>query len=115
MNILKAVPLFFAAFLACVSPHLFSQASQSRNAKRPSVALVLSGGGARGFAHIPILELIEELDIPVDIVIGTSAGAIVGGLYCAGYTAEDIKTIFLNHDWVKFFQDRPQYPLDDEL
>ena len=115
MNLSKALPFFFAAVLAGISPFLFSQASQSAKAKRPSVALVLSGGGARGFAHIPVLELIEELDIPVDIVIGTSAGAIVGGLYCAGYTPQDLKDVFFNHNWVKFFQDRPQYPLDDEL
>src|SRR5574344_2165752 len=58
---------------------------------RPSVALILGGGGARGFAHIPVLELLEEEHIPVDMVIGTSAGAIVGGLYCSGYTPEQIK------------------------
>src|SRR5574344_316887 len=58
---------------------------------RPSVALVLDGGGARGFAHIPVLELLEEEHIPVDMVIGTSAGAIVGGLYSAGYTPLEIR------------------------
>ena len=58
---------------------------------RPSVALILGGGGARGFAHIPVLELLEEEHIPVDMVIGTSAGAIVGGLYCSGYSPEQIR------------------------
>src|SRR5574344_688157 len=58
---------------------------------RPSVALILDGGGARGFAHIPVIELLEEEHIPIDMVIGTSAGAIVGGLYCSGYSPEQIR------------------------
>lgn len=58
---------------------------------RPSVALILDGGGARGFAHIPVLELLESEHIPVDMVIGTSAGAIVGGLYSAGYSPLEIR------------------------
>jgi len=73
---------------------------------RPSVALVLSGGGARGFAHIPILELINEIGIPVDMIIGTSAGSIIAGLYCSGYSTEQLKTILLNLDWSTIFQDR---------
>ncbi|GMO44769.1 MAG: hypothetical protein Pg6C_06550 [Treponemataceae bacterium] len=84
-------------------------------AKRPSVALVLSGGGARGFAHIPILELIEELDIPIDMVIGNSAGSIIGGLFCAGYTARELKQVVFDLNWAEFFQDRPEAPMDSEL
>jgi NTE family protein len=84
-------------------------------ADRPSVALVLSGGGAKGFAHIPVLELIEELDIPIDIVIANSAGSIVGGLYCAGYSPQDLKDALLDLNWTEFFQDRPDYPFDSEL
>ena len=73
---------------------------------RPSVALVLSGGGARGFAHLPVLELIKEYNIPVDIVIGTSVGSIVGGMYCAGYSIEDMKKIFLSLNWSEIFNDK---------
>jgi NTE family protein len=58
---------------------------------RPSVALILDGGGARGFAHIPVIELLEQEHIPIDMVVGTSAGSIVGGLYCAGYTPAEIR------------------------
>ena len=54
-------------------------------AERPSVGLVLAGGGARGAAHIGVLKYLEANNIPVDIVTGTSMGAIVGGLYAAGY------------------------------
>jgi NTE family protein len=82
---------------------------------RPSVALVLAGGGAKGYAHIPVLELIEELDIPVDMVIGTSAGAIVGGLYCAGYSPQMLKEILFNLDWNAIFQDRPAFAFERQL
>lgn len=82
---------------------------------RPSVALVLAGGGAKGYAHIPVLELIEELNIPVDMVIGTSAGAIVGGLYCAGYSPEMMRELLFDFDWNMVFQDRPVFPFEHQL
>ena len=52
----------------------------------PKVALVLSGGGAKGLAEIPLLEALEEEGIKPDIVLGTSMGALIGSLYCAGYS-----------------------------
>jgi NTE family protein len=79
---------------------------------RPSVALVLAGGGAKGYAHLPVLELIEELDIPIDMIIGTSAGAIIGGLYSAGYSPEMMKDIFFDLDWDTIFQDRTTQPFE---
>jgi len=78
--------------------------------KRPSVALVLGGGGARGFAHVAVLELIEEMGIPVDMIVGVSAGAIVGGLYSAGYTPSGIIDSFDGKNWSSYFQDRPVSP-----
>lgn len=60
------------------------------------VAVVLSGGGAYGTAHIGLLRALEENDIPVDYIAGTSAGAIIGGLYAAGYTIDEIEKIFLS-------------------
>ena len=54
--------------------------------ERPTVALVLSGGGAKGAAHVGVLEYIEKLGIPVDLVLGTSMGGLIGGLYSMGYT-----------------------------
>ena len=83
--------------------------------ERPRVALVLGGGGAKGAAHIAVLELIEELKIPVDIIIGVSAGAIVGGLYSAGYSTEMIKEIVFDMDLDSFFQDPPISPFEKEL
>lgn len=68
-------------------------------AERPSVGLVLAGGGARGAAHIGVLKYLEANNIPVDIVTGTSMGAIVGGLYAAGYRADEIESLMLDMDW----------------
>ncbi len=83
--------------------------------ERPRVALVLSGGGARGFSHIPVIELIEELGIPIDIVIGTSAGAIIGGLYGAGYSGDEIAQELLYLDWPTLFQDATTRSLESAL
>lgn len=75
--------------------------------ERPKVGLVLSGGGAKGVAHIPILKLLDELEFPVDCIAGTSAGGIMGGLYAAGYTGTDIEQIFAAIDWEDLISDRP--------
>lgn len=66
---------------------------------RPTVAVVLAGGGAKGAAHVGALEYIEELGIPVDMVLGTSMGGLVGGLYAMGYPAALIDTILVNMNW----------------
>ncbi|SAK59542.1 patatin-like phospholipase family protein [Caballeronia ptereochthonis] len=60
------------------------------HAPRPKIALVLSGGGARGYSHIGVLKVLEELRVPVDVVVGTSMGAVIGGLYATGYSADDL-------------------------
>lgn len=65
-------------------------ASSERNNRQESVGLVLSGGGAKGIAHIGVIKALEENNIPIDYVAGTSMGAIVGGLYAAGYTPEEM-------------------------
>jgi len=66
---------------------------------RPTVALVLSGGGAKGAAHVGVMEYIEELGIPVDMVLGTSMGGLIGGLYSLGYTVPEIDSLVRNMDW----------------
>jgi predicted acylesterase/phospholipase RssA len=60
---------------------------------RPVVALVLGGGGPRGAAHLGVLKILDEQHIPIDMVVGTSMGAIFGGLYCAGLTPDHIEEI----------------------
>ena len=73
---------------------------------RPTVALVLSGGGAKGAAHIGVIERIEELGIPVDMVLGTSMGGLVGSLYALGYTPAQMDTIIRGIDWPWVFSDK---------
>ena len=63
------------------------------------VGLVLSGGGAKGFAHIGVIKALEENNIPIDYVTGTSMGAIIGGLYASGYSTEEMETLFKSVDF----------------
>ncbi len=78
-------------------------------AGRPTIALVLSGGGARGFAHIGVLKVIEEIGLPIDIVVGSSMGSVVGGLYCSGYSPADIDALSRDVDWQWLISDaRPR-------
>lgn len=69
------------------------------NATRPKVGLVLSGGGAKGAAHIGVLKYIEEMGIPIDYIAGTSMGSIVGGLYAIGYSTDEILELLGSLDW----------------
>ena len=71
----------------------------------PKVGLVLSGGGAKGLAHIGALKVIEEAGIKVDYIGGTSMGAIVGALYASGYSAQELDSIFRNTDFTNLIQD----------
>lgn len=77
------------------------------DAEKPKTALVLSGGGARGFAHIGVLRALEEIGFFPDIIIGTSMGALVGGLFAAGYSAEAIENYIRNTKWNKLFTAEP--------
>jgi NTE family protein len=77
--------------------------------QRPKkIGLALSGGGARGAAHIGVLKILEREKIPVDCIAGTSFGALVGGLYAIGYSAAEIEQIFLRQDWSTLFSDAPE-------
>jgi NTE family protein len=76
-----------------------SRLLEYRAQKRPRVALVLSGGGARGVAQIGVLKALERHGIPVDFITGTSLGAIVGGLYASGYTTAQLESLVLSTDW----------------
>lgn len=75
--------------------------------ERPSVGLVLSGGGARGAAHIGVLHVLEDLRVPIDYIAGTSMGSIIGGLYAAGMTPDEIENTLNGMDWETIFDDRP--------
>lgn len=85
---------------------------------RPKVGLVLSGGGAKGFAHIGVLKVLEENNIPIDYISGTSIGALIGLLYSAGYTVAEIEEIVDSLDPSMFFTDkikREDLPMEEKV
>lgn len=95
-----ASSLLIIAFLFL--PHTsFSQETK----KRPKIGLVLSGGGAKGFAHIGVLKVLEQAGVKIDYITGTSMGAVVGGLYASGYSATQIDSIFYHTDFDELLQD----------
>ena len=76
-------------------------------AQRPKIGLALSGGGARGAAHVGVLRVLEELRIPVDYIAGTSMGSIIAGLYASGMTLDQIEHALVTMDWEHIFDDDP--------
>jgi NTE family protein len=74
---------------------------------RPRIGLVLSGGGARGAAHVGVLKVLEQMRVPVDAIAGTSMGAVVGGLYASGLSAGQIEKLMTSINWQDAFRDRP--------
>ncbi len=83
-----------------------SDASLPPQAERPRIGLVLSGGGARGFAHVGLLQALEAARVPVDVVVGTSMGAIIGGLYASGMAPDALQREILQVDWNTLFSER---------
>lgn len=84
-----------------------SEAERSDVAERLRVGLVLGGGGARGAAHIGVLRELERLRVPIDAIVGTSMGAIIGGLYASGMTPEQLEVLIGELDWSDPLQDKP--------
>src|SRR6478609_7756230 len=76
--------------------HSFAQELEK---PRPKIGLVLSGGGAKGFAHIGVLKVLDQAGIKIDYIGGTSMGAVVGGLYASGYSARQIDSLFKATDF----------------
>jgi NTE family protein len=103
--VFAAIFLTFALALAVAAPAQESPPPSST--ARPRIGLVLSGGGARGAAHIGVLKVLEEHRVPVDAIAGTSMGAVVGGLYASGLNADDIEEVMNSVDWADAFRDRP--------
>lgn len=96
----KNIPILGAILIFLLSTNIIMAQE-----KRPKIGLVLSGGGARGAAHVGVLKVLEENKIPVDVIAGTSFGAIVGGLYASGYTADQLEVILENIDWEQTLSD----------
>lgn len=84
------------ALLNCI---IYTNATAGEYSTSQSVGLVLSGGGAKGIAHIGVIQALEDNDIPIDYVAGTSMGAIVGGLYAAGYTPQEMMDLILSKEF----------------
>lgn len=78
----------------------------AQESSRKKVAVVLSGGGAKGTAHVKALQVIEEAGIPIDMIVGTSMGSIVGGLYAMGYTTHQLDSLIREQDWKALLTDR---------
>ena len=74
----------------------------------PKIGLVLSGGGSKGFAHVPILKALDSLNIPIDFIAGTSFGAIAGAMYALGYSGNEIEKMALETDWYEVQNDEPE-------
>jgi NTE family protein len=103
------VGLACALAAGCQTAYSAAQPDLAQNPPqvRPRICLVLSGGGARGMAHIGVLKVLEELKIPIDCIAGTSMGAVVGGLYASGMTAAQIDATMRSVDWQEAFRDAP--------
>jgi len=111
-NILFNLICFIVFTLFCFSNVAISATSKNvlpesepETTERPKIGLVLSGGGARGFAHIGVLKVLEENNVPIDYIVGTSMGSIIGGLYAIGLTPEEIEIGVKGIAWDKVFND----------
>ncbi len=100
-RIVNLVKHHFLYFLLCCATLSVAQPS------RPKVGLTLSGGGAKGLAHIGVLKAIDSAGLKVDFVTGTSMGSIIGALYAVGYSGKEIEAIAKNIDWPAMFSNRP--------
>lgn len=74
--------------------------------QRKKVGLVLGGGGAKGAAEVGVLKVIEEAGIPIDYIVGTSIGSIVGGMYSIGYRSQTLDSLFRTQDWIFLLSDQ---------
>lgn len=112
----------YVLFFLFVLINLFAVSVVAQSTKldenRPKVAVVLSGGGAKGFAHIGVLKILEDEGIPIDIIVGTSMGSLIGGFYSLGYTAEEIEKTVRSQNWEKLLSDnvdRKNYSLNEQI
>ncbi|MDK9699311.1 MAG: patatin-like phospholipase family protein, partial [bacterium] len=110
MKLLLLIFFFVLILVAFPFDDCFADNNNSKTSEttRPLIGLALSGGGVKGFAHVGVLKVLEEAGVDVDIVTGTSMGAIVGGLYAIGYTPAEIETLVVTTDWNRYLDDSPE-------
>ena len=82
---------------------VFSVSASGQRSRSPRIGLVLGGGGAKGAAHVGVLHVLEEMKVPVHCIVGTSIGAIVGGMYASGMRADELDSLFTHQDWLSLF------------
>ncbi|MRX39475.1 patatin [Flavobacterium sp. LC2016-23] len=99
------VNAYVVLFAILFSLNSFSQDKKQDSVRRPKIGLVLSGGGAKGFAHIGVLKVLEEAGIKIDYIGGTSMGSVIGGLYASGYNASQIDSIFKKTNFDELIND----------
>lgn len=106
-TILLTTLVLLSFYKTAASKGTLNAASEANalSSERPKIGLVLSGGGARGFAHIGVLKVLEENNVPIDFIVGTSMGSIIGGLYAIGLTPEEIEQGVQSIAWDKVFND----------
>ncbi len=102
-GVLSLIALMLCALAAL---HAAQAATHEAPKQRPKIGLALGGGGARGLAHIGVLKVLEELRVPVDYIAGTSSGAIIGGMYAAGLSPDQIEVRIAAIDWDDMLSDR---------
>jgi len=104
---MRALALIVAAVFVASSPVLAQPAPPSAAGGRPKVCLVLSGGGARGVAHVGVLKALETLRIPIDCIAGTSMGAVIGGAYASGMTTREMEDVIAGLSTDILFRETP--------
>ncbi len=101
--------------MTAILPSLALAQPDEQEPRAPRVGVALSGGSAKGFAHIGVLRVLEEIGVPIHAITGTSMGSVMGGLYAAGHGPDALQAVARGQDWLSFFADRPaQRTLDIE-
>lgn len=115
---MKRVVILISLFLMLFTASAQTSVDTIKTFHRPKVGVVLSGGGAKGFAHIGALRVIEEAGIPIDYIAGTSMGSIIGGLYAVGYDPDMMQKLCTEQDWDRIIKDnipRKFIPIDKRI
>eukprot|EP01029_Cantina_marsupialis_P026619 TRINITY_DN72023_c0_g1_i1.p2 TRINITY_DN72023_c0_g1~~TRINITY_DN72023_c0_g1_i1.p2 ORF type:complete len:734 (-),score=80.71 TRINITY_DN72023_c0_g1_i1:5859-8060(-) len=102
---MKYILINLLIFCSVSSLYAINDQDSLKVEERPKIGLVLSGGGAKGFAHVGVLKVIDELGIPIDYIAGTSMGSIIGGFYSIGYSALEIEKMIKEQNWEQLLGD----------
>lgn len=111
LRALLGIPLVIILLAFPGAPSRAENSEPEKLQDRPTIGLVLSGGGARGAAHIGVLEVLHEMNVPIDYVTGTSMGSIVGSLFAVGLKPDEIRASVVGVDWDDLFNDHPERTL----